>query len=347
MDQGAMEAPNSSSVSYGTEPGLRFASLLDGHGGCRQLSMDQVGSCKPGEGVTWLHFERDHPATADWITHRSNLDPFVVEALLEEESRPRVEPVGDGLLIILRGVCATSPDGTTQKPADIDLVPLHLWVDGNRIVSLRDSGHYITALRDIRLSLEKKKGPQRSGELLALIADKLVRDLEPVLDAMDEEVDELDELIFHGEAGQVRERLKLLRRRAVQLRRYLAPQRDALNRIEHDDAPWLAERDKLRLREVIDKLMRYIEYLDAIRDRTSILHDDLSTVISERIARNSNRLAALAALLLPPSVVAGLFGMNVGGIPGVNDTWAFVVIVLFVTITSIATLWVLKRINWL
>jgi zinc transporter len=73
--------------------------------------------------------------------------------------------------------------------------------------------------------------------------------------------------------------------------------------------------------------MHFIEYLGAIRHRTTILHDDPSTVISERIARNLNRLAALAALLLPPSVVAGLFGMNVGGIPGVNDTWAFVVIV--------------------
>ncbi|MBB5573826.1 MULTISPECIES: CorA family divalent cation transporter [Rhizobium] len=345
MGQG--EVSKTSTVSYGTEPGLRFASQLDGHGGCKQLCMDEVSTWKHGEGVTWLHLERDHPAAADWVTHKSGFDPFVIEALLEEDSRPRVEPVGDGLLIILRGVCATSPDGATQKPDDIDLVPIHLWVDGERIVSLRDSGHYITALRDIRLSLEKKKGPQRTGDLLALIGDKLVRDLEPVLDAMDEEVDELDELIFHGEAGQVRERLKLLRRRAVQLRRYLAPQRDALNRIEHDDAPWLAERDKLRMREVIDKLMRYIEYLDAIRDRTSILHDDLSTVISERIARNSNRLAALAALLLPPSVVAGLFGMNVGGIPGVNDTWAFVIIVVFVTVSSIATLWVLKRINWL
>jgi len=109
----------------------------------------------------------------------------------------------------------------------------------------------------------------------------------------------------------------------------------------------LDERDKLRLREVIDKLMRFIEYLDAIRDRTSILHDDLSTVIGERIAHNSNRLAALAALLLPPSVVAGLFGMNVGGIPGVDKGWAFATIVGFVTITSIVTLWVLKRINWL
>ncbi|KQV10876.1 magnesium transporter [Rhizobium sp. Root1203] len=345
-----MKAIKTSTASYGAEPGLRFALLLDGHGGGRQIDMAGVCAWKPEDGAIWLHFERDHPAAAEWVNRQGRFDPFVADALLEEETRPRVEPVDDGLLIILRGVCATSPeeaDGPHADLPDIDLVPLHLWVDGNRVVSLRDSGHYITALRDIRTAFDKGKGPQRTGDLLALIGEKLVRDLEPVLDSMDEEVDELDEMIFHGDASEVRERLKLLRRRSVQLRRYLAPQRDALNRIEHDDAPWLIERDKLRLREVIDKLMRFIEYLDAIRDRTGILHDDLSTVISERIARNSNRLAALAALLLPPSVVAGLFGMNVGGIPGVNDTWAFIVIVAFVTITSIATLWALRRIGWL
>ncbi|KRB61962.1 magnesium transporter [Rhizobium sp. Root708] len=340
-------AANITRISYGAEPGIRFALLLDGKGGCRQLDMAGMCAWKPSDGVIWLHLERDHPAAASWVNVEGRFDPLVAEALLEEETRPRVEPVEEGLLIILRGVCATSPDEAEEPHPDIDLVPLHLWVDVNRVVSLRDSGHYITALRDIRAALEKGKGPQRSGDLLALIGDKLVRDLEPVLDAMDEEVDELDEMIFHGDAGEVRERLKLLRRRSVQLRRYLAPQRDALSRIEHDDATWLVERDKLRLREVIDKLMRFIEYLDAIRDRTGILHDDLSTVISERIARNSNRLAALAALLLPPSVVAGLFGMNVGGIPGVNDTWAFIIIVAFVTISSVATLWVLRRIGWL
>lgn len=334
-------------ASYGAEPGLRFAVLLDGAGGCQTLDMVAIRRWKPGDGTVWLHFERDHASAAEWVRTQGGFDPLVADALLEEESRPRVESVDDGLLIILRGVCAAPPDEVERTHADIDLVPLHLWVDEQRLVTLRESGHYITALRDIRLALDKGKGPKQTGELLALVSEKLVRDLEPVLDAMDEEVDELDELIFHGEAGEVRERLKQLRRRAVQLRRYLAPQRDALNRIEHDDAPWLRERDKLRFREVIDQLMRFIEYLDAIRDRTGILHDDLSTVISERIARNSNRLAALAALLLPPSVVAGLFGMNVGGIPGVNDTWAFIVIVAFVAISSVATLYVLRRINWL
>ncbi len=334
-------------LSYGVEPGIRFAVLLDGHGGCREIGAAGLQRWTPEEGVLWVHLERDHDAAATWVTSSGGFDPLVSDALLEDESRPRVEPVDDGLLIILRGVCASPPQEADETAEELDLVPLHAWVDEHRVVTLRDSGHYITALRDIRQALGKGKGPKRAGELLALVSDKLVRDLEPVLDQMDEEVDELDELIFHGEAAEVRERLKLLRRRAVQLRRYLSPQRDALTRIEHDDAPWLTERDKLRMREVIDKLMRCIEYLDAIRDRTSILHDDLSTVISERIARNSNRLAALAALLLPPSVVAGLFGMNVGGIPGVNDTWAFIIIVALVAITSIVTLYVLKRVNWL
>ncbi len=334
-------------ASYGAEPGLRFALVLDGRGGCSQIDWSQACNGTPADGMMWLHLERDEPAAADWLYTKAGLDPVVAEALLAEESRPRVEPVDDGLLIILRGVCATAPDEAADAVPELDLVPIHLWVDANRVISLRDKGHYITALRDIRKALHNGKGPSHAGELLALIGDKLVRDLEPVLDGMDEEVDELDDMIFHGDASEVRERLKLLRRRSVQLRRYLAPQRDALNRMEHDDAPWLTEREKLRLREVTDKLMRFIEYLDSIRDRTTILHDDLSTVISERIARNSNRLAALAALLLPPSVIAGLFGMNVGGIPGVNDTWAFIVIVVMTAAISVFTLWVLKRINWL
>ena len=342
-----MTAPTALSGTYGAEPGLRFGLLLDGKGGCTQLDWAQVSAWRPEHGILWVHLERDDPAAAVWVNNTAGLDPVVADALLAEESRPRVEAMDDGLLIILRGVCATSPDDERQSLTELDLVPLHLWIDGQRIVSLRDKGHYVTALRDIRRALHNGKGPCHAGDLLAKIGDKLVRDLEPVLDAMDEEVDQLDEMIFHGEAKEVRERLKILRRRAVQLRRYLAPQRDALSRMEHEESTWIAERDRMRMREVTDKLLRFIEYLDAIRDRTTILHDDLSTVISERIARNSNRLAALAALLLPPSVVAGLFGMNVGGIPGVNDSWAFELVVAFVIVSSVATLWFLKRVNWL
>ncbi len=180
-------------VSYGDEPGLRFALVLDGHGGCRTMNMAEACSWRREDGIVWLHFERDHPATAEWVNIHGGFDPLVAEALLAEDSRPRVEPVGDGLLIILRGVCAAPPDEAEKTFDEIDLVPLHIWVDEHRLVTLRDSGHYITALRDIRRALDNGKGPRQAGELLAIVSDKLVRDLEPVLDGMDEEVDELDE----------------------------------------------------------------------------------------------------------------------------------------------------------
>ena len=340
-----MDTASNGAFTYGSEPGLRFALVLDGRGGGRPLGWSGIHDWQPDQGILWVHLERDDPASVEWVTHGARVDPVVAEALLAEESRPRVEGVDDGLLIVLRGVCATAPD--QEVPAELDLVPLHMWIEGQRVITLRDKGHYLTALRDIRRALHVGKGPCNPGDLLAKIADKLVRDLEPVLDAMEDEVDELDDLIFHGEDREVRPRLKLLRRRAVGLRRYLAPQRDALNRLDHEDASWIGDRDKVRLREVTDKLMRFTEHLDTIRDRTTILHDDLSTAIAERIARNSNRLAALAALLLPPSVIAGLFGMNVGGIPGVNDSWAFALVVVVTVMISAATLYFLKRINWL
>jgi zinc transporter len=332
-------------VSYGSEPGLRFALVLDGHGGARSLGWDEVAQWRPEEGILWTHLERDDDAAVQWIVGPAGVDPVVADALLAEESRPRVETVDEGLLIVLRGVCATAPD--QEAPAELDLVPLHMWIDNRRVITLRDKGHYITALRDIRRAFHIGKGPCNLGDLLARIADKLVRDLEPVLETMEDEVDVLDDMIFQGDDQEVRPRLKMLRRRAVGLRRYLFPQRDALNRLEHEDAEWISERDRVRLREVTDKLMRFIEHLDSIRDRTTILHDDLSTAIGERIARNSNRLAALAALLLPPSVIAGFLGMNVGGIPGVNDSYAFELVCAVTIAISGLTLYGLRRIKWL
>lgn len=96
-------------TTYGDEPGIRFALLLDAQGGSRQITLQELLDWKPQDGVLWLHLERDHPAAVAWINERSGLDPLVREALLAEESRPRVEPINDGLLITLRGVCGRHP----------------------------------------------------------------------------------------------------------------------------------------------------------------------------------------------------------------------------------------------
>ncbi|MEI6558967.1 MAG: CorA family divalent cation transporter [Rhodospirillaceae bacterium] len=331
----------------GLEPGLRFACVLNGRGGAVHKSWQEVQAWQPEDGVLWIHLERDDPATERWIMEASGIDPVIGEALLMEDSRPRVEGVDDGLLIVLRGISQISAGQESHLGGSVDLVPVHLWIDGHRVISLRDKDHQLGALRDIRNANALGKGPGRPGELLVLIADKLVKDLEPVLDAMDEEVDLLEDEVLTTAASESRIKISDLRRRAIHLRRYLAPQRDALNRLQREDCSWLTERDKVRLREVIDKVLRYIEYLDSIRDRAIILHEDLSSLLNERIARTSNRLTGLAALLLPPSLVAGLLGMNVGGLPGTQEPYGFYIALFFMALLSVAVVWILRRLHWM
>jgi zinc transporter len=243
---------------------------------------------------------------------------------------------------VLRGVNVGEDRGETA------LVPMHVWAEPNRLISLRDKDHQLSALRAIRLALLAGKGPRTPGGLLAQIAERVVEHLELVIDAMEEQVGNLEDACIQREAdSHLRGDLARVRRQAIQLRRYLGPQRDALYRIQHDDATWLSRDAKLRLREVTDKVVRHIEDLDALRDRTTVLHEDLTAQIAERIAGTSNRLTAVTALLLPPSLIAGMLGANIGGIPGHDDPDAFWELSLL-TLAVMPVLWfILKKLKWL
>jgi zinc transporter len=330
---GDMDAEN----VYGREPGLRFACLLDGSGGCRKLDWAGVGAWQAEEGVLWVHLERDAEEAARWVRERSGIDPVNGEALLAEDSRPRVEENDDALLVVLRGI-------NMGKTAD--LVPIHFWVDSRRVVTLRNKDHNLMALRDIVAELSAGRGPATVGRLLVKIVGKLVKHVEPLLQGLEDEVDDLDEKLDKLPSKQARETLGQLRRRAIVLRRYLAPQREALSQLQYAETSWLGSRDRVHLREVADRILRAVENLDLIRDRTTILHEDLTAHVAEQISRTSHRLTTIATLVLPPSLVAGVLGANIGGIPGSTDSWAFAALVLVVGALIILEVWILKKLDW-
>jgi zinc transporter len=328
-------------LGYGIQPGLRFACILDGSGGCRTLDFEQLSRWTPEQGVIWVHLERDAPEADAWLRGQSGIDSVNCDALLAAESRPRVEDSGDALLIVLRGV------NRSEGSDALDLVPMHLWIDAHRVISLRDKDHYLMALRDIREALMQGRGPKSPGELFVQIAEKVVRDIEPTVAQLEDEADELDDTLLEHDSFVCRGKLSDMRRNAIQLRRYMAPQREALFRLQVEDATWLSRRDKIRLREVTDRVMRHVENLDSVRDRATILHEDLAAQIAENHSKAANRLTLIAAILLPPSLLAGLLGANVGGIPGTGEPWAFALVCLIVVALFPLEIYVLRRLNWL
>lgn len=319
---------------------MRFASVLDGRGGCNELGWAEVDAWTPEAGFLWIHLERDTDAATTWVQKRSAVDPLVAEALLAADSRPQVEAFDDGLLVVLRGVNLAEQD-------EAELVPIHIWIDQHRLISLRDKDHALSALRDIRLALTAGRGPRVAGGLLVQIAEKVGRDLEPVLDKLDGQVEALEDEIMDRASADLRRTLAGLRRQAIHLRRYLGPQREALYRLRNEDTPVLDERDRMRLRCVLDRVARHLEDLDAFRDRTTILHEDLAAQIGESIAKTSNRLTGLAALLLPPGLVAGLLGANIGGIPGQGNPYAFLEMLAIVLVIAFVQWLILRKMRWL
>jgi len=321
------------------EQGLVTASILDGRGGGREVGWPEIEAWTPDRGVLWVHLDRGAEDANAWLRQGSGLDPLVVDALLAEETRPRTVAVGRGLLVILRGV-NLNPGADPE-----DMVSLRMWIDAERIVSVRL--RRLMAVQDIRESLARGSGPTAPGDFLVDIATRLVERMGPVIDDLDDRTDELEDRMLTGESREMRRSLAGIRHQAIVLRRYLAPQRDATARLQSEEQPWIDTREKARLREVTDRVVRYIEDLDSVRDRAAVIQDELASRLSEQMNRTMYHLTVVASIMLPLGFLTGLLGINVGGIPGSETPWAFAAVCAILAAVVAVQVVLFRRLRWL
>ena len=131
------------------------------------------------------------------------------------------------------------------------------------------------------------------------------------------------------------------------MRRFIGPNREAIQRLVNDPADWMDPRDRLRLREVADKITRYVEELDTARERAAVVQDELASRLAERLNNNTYVLSVIAAIFLPLGLLTGLLGINVGGMPGAEDGTAFWIVTAGLVVAGIVEYFALKRLKWI
>lgn len=319
--------------------GLIAAFLFDGAGGGREFDWEQIRSWQPEHGVLWVHLDYTNPGARSWLRAQSGLDPFVVDALLQEETRPRSVAAADGLLVWLRGV-NMNPNAEPE-----DMVSIRIWANPHRIVTTRH--RRLLSVNDLRDALTAGKGPRTAGDFLVQISDRMVARMADVIDDIDERVAGLEDEILVSESHRLRPLLADVRRQIIGLRRYLAPQREAMARLLQERADWLHERNRLGLREVGDRVTRYVEDLDAARDRAAVTQEELTSRLSEQLDRRMYVLSIVAAIFLPLGFITGLLGINVGGIPGADFPLAFLIVCVALGVLVGAQFWLLRRKRWM
>ena len=315
------------------------AFLLDGTGAGREVEPGEIEHWTADHELLWVHIDMNRPASRKWLRDRDDVDDVIENALLAVETRPRAVASDRGLLLVLRGV-NTNPGAVPD-----DMVAIRLWVETNRIISCRR--RKLLGVQDIAEAVRDGRGPTTAGDFVVRLVERLADRIGDFVDQIEGAVEKAEHESGESNFTTQRAEVGALRRQTAAIRRYLAPQRDALDKLYRHAGPLFSEQEIDELREQADRTTRFLEDLELVRERAIVLQEELMNRIAQEQNSRVYLLSVIAAIFLPLTFVTGLLGMNVAGLPGTSNPLAFASSVLIMGALGIGLAAFFKWKRWI
>ena len=321
-----------------TDTGLISGYLLDGKGGAKKLDWSGVRAWTPSDGALWLVLDYSIADVAEWLAKESRIDALMRDALVEDDPRPRAIAQNDALLLIIRGI-NMNLDATPE-----DMISVRSWIEPNRVITMRHRTS--RTLKSLMADVERGAGPRDCGDLAVMLVERIVDHVIDRVDQLGDAISECEDEVLTHTKGDLRARLADQRRRAIALRRFLAPQREALGKLAQIELPWFTKQHRDRVAESANQMARTVEELDAARDRAAVTQEELASRLTELTNRRLYVLSIITAVFLPLGFVCALLGVNVGGVPFMHDNWAFWALCGAFAVGVAVQLWYFRRRGW-
>jgi zinc transporter len=269
---------------------------------------------------------------------RPDIPDIAANALIATETRPRCDRIEDGAIVNLRG-----PAPVEIRESD-RLVSIRMWVRRSKVNSVT---RYPLAATAVVVEQMKAGQIHDPGDLVAAYARTISKQLDPQVADLGDELDDCESGMDPHQVWRLRSIIARVRSEAIAFRRFVAPDRDALLTLAQLDFEWLADDDRLHIREAADRFARMAEELEAVRERAALLHEQLTDLRAEDLDQRSLLISIVAFIFLPLTFITGLLGMNVEGIPYAHTHWAFWGVVVFCVLVGAAVLAWFARRRWL
>ena len=278
----------------------------------------------------WLHFNLANAATERWLrAHIGSVDAFF-DALHEGSRSTRIEYAHDALIAVVNDVLYEFDFEPSQ------IATLWMYVDERTLVSAR--------LQPLR-SIDRLRAAVKNGETFdssVALLTHLLRDQADVLVQIVRAATERDSLLV-GRVKHSRARLGALRRVLVRLRRLLAPEPGALFRLLNQPPGWIAQGDVHELRHSTEEFSAVLGDMTAVQERIKLLQEEIAAQVTEETNRSVFVLTMVTVLALPINMIAGLLGMNVGGVPLAEHAHGFwIVVAIIASFTVVAAWWAFR-----
>ena len=236
--------------------------------------------------LTWVHLDYTKQDAAELLT---SLVPEARarELLLTGELRPTTIAIGEDIFLALRGV-NTNPGANPE-----DMVSVRIWFSQDLIVTTRR--RKVFSVLDIREAIESGKGPRTAVEFAAMLGEYIGHRIEDTVDRIEAEIGEVEHLA-ESNGDFDRATLSRLRRQTAAVRRYLAPQRDALDTLIRLTETILTTDEAYELREIRERLVRQLEDLDLARERALVAQEEFQYRLAEQQNSRMFVLSIVAAV---------------------------------------------------
>jgi len=299
---------------------------------------------RSGRGPLWVDIDSTRDEEFTLLSELFGFHPLAVEDTRSPDCRIKIEEYEGYLFIVVRGIRFAVE---TPEPYDIDTRNLYLFLGPQYLVSVHAGPSRSTETVAERLEVAPELLGRGLDHLTHLILDTLVDFYFPLLDQIDDFVDELEDRIFAGDDGELMQSIFDLKRTLLSLRRHLAPMREVAGTLANRPSPYLRPEVQVYFRDVYDHVVRQLESVETFRELvTGALELNLS-VVSNRTNEVIKVLSIIATVVLPPTLVASVYGMNFEWMPGLHHPRGFWLAMAMMGVISAAFLVYLWRKHWL
>jgi magnesium transporter len=297
-------------------------------------------------GLTWIHLDAPDPETASELAHRFGWHPLDVEDVMSKRQRPKVDDYADeGYLFVVLHFPVY--DRSIQR---LNAAELDAFVGPNYLVTMPTS-ELLPVTRLFRRCEEddlfrEQLFSKGSGRLLYEILDDLFDYCFPILDKIGHKLDSLEDDVFEGRSEEVVRDISNAKQEIISYRKIMKPERSTLRVLERHIERFLPEELELYFDDIVDASERIWDILDNYKEVVEALEDTNESVISHRQNDVLRVLTVFASVVLPLTLITGIFGMNVK-FPGFDTVWAFWVIFAAMLVTLVGLLGFFRYKRWL
>lgn len=287
---------------------------FDGKGGVRALpDEEEAGFKTPTTGFALVSGSAKAPEFRAWL--KKEVGEFYADLICVPSTRSRCTVFDDQALVVLR---VARPGA---EPDDIGRQLLSLWLEKGRVIVAAELN--IVDFLGIAQWQRTRHAPTTPADLVARLALRAADRIEPLTERMSDKLDEVEEELVMDRLTDTRTKLATLRRTIINMRRLIWPQRDVLTTLEIEDLSFFSDRDRIRLREAAQRTARLGDEMQTLSERAALVHEQLLDTRAEDMNRNMLVLAAATVVFMPLTVISGVLGMNLPGIPLQDSPWAF------------------------